>query len=518
MQVHDRPIHVVILTGALLFAAAGTAHAVSLNPRGVGQVLIYPYYTVNGGNDTLLSLSNATSHAKALRVRIAEGENGRDAYSMNLYLAPFDTWSAVLTMATPTLPGNPPPIAGLRSNDASCAVPAVAAATELVDGGVALSIASFSGANADPGRTAASRVNEGTIEVIEMGTLVDGSPSALATGLAGQARNCAALVDAWAGGYWTQNPMTDLANPSGGLYGTGYVVDVQQGTIFSYNAIALDGFRSDPVDLTGTGNSVVLHTQVGSAHPNLADALTDPIAETAVAEANANGRSIVATYPAARAVDAVSAVLMASTIDNTYLTDTTLGATTNYVFSYPTRRFYTDPAIAGATAIPPFSSLFAGIRANAVSEVIPYRYYDADGNAPTINCGVDLCTNRLQSPGTSVEILELGAGSDAILDSALSMGFDSPGSSPVGYSPAGRMILAPDLSSGVAFLPPRRLLRASNEGKFFSGLPVIGFATLNVVNANAQNGVLANYSAATPFRTLASCVVVSGTDAAYPCP
>jgi hypothetical protein len=384
-----------------------------------------------------------------------------------------------------------------------------------------LSIVSFSGANADPGSTAASRVNEGTIEVIEMGALLDDSPSAAAAGRVGVARNCSALVGAWAaGGYWTQDPLTDLVNPSGGLYGTAYVVDVEQGTIFSYNAVALDGFRSDPQDLTtGNGNnSVVLHTQVGSAHPNLADALTDPIAETAVAEANANGRLIVATYPAARAVDAVSAVLMASTIDNTYLTDATLGATTDYVFSYPTRRFYTDPAIAGATAIAPFSSLFAGIRANAVSEVMPYRYYDADGNAPTIICGVDACANRLQSPGTSVEILELGAGSDAILDSALSMGFDSPGSSPVGYSPTGRMIFGPDLSSGATFLPPRRLLRASNEGKFFSGLPVIGFATLNVVNANAQNGVLANYSAATPFRTLASCVVVSGTDAALPCP
>jgi len=33
---------------------AGTAQAVNLNPDGLGQVLIYPYYTTNGGNDTLL--------------------------------------------------------------------------------------------------------------------------------------------------------------------------------------------------------------------------------------------------------------------------------------------------------------------------------------------------------------------------------------------------------------------------------------------------------------------------------
>ena len=45
---------------------AGTAQAVNMNPDGLGQVLIYPYYTANMGNQTLLSVVNTTNQAKAV--------------------------------------------------------------------------------------------------------------------------------------------------------------------------------------------------------------------------------------------------------------------------------------------------------------------------------------------------------------------------------------------------------------------------------------------------------------------
>ena len=49
---------------------AGSAQAVNLNPDGLGQVLIYPYYTTNDGNDTLLSVVNTTEEAKAVMKHI----------------------------------------------------------------------------------------------------------------------------------------------------------------------------------------------------------------------------------------------------------------------------------------------------------------------------------------------------------------------------------------------------------------------------------------------------------------
>ena len=48
------------------------------------------------------------------------------------------------------------------------------------------------------------------------------------------------------------------------------------------------------------------------------------------------------------------------------------------------------------------------------------------------------------------------------------------------------------------------LLPAAN-GPIFPGLPAIGFAATNYINANVTPGVLSNYSAAYPHRSHASC-------------
>ena len=68
---------------ASLAAAGGLAvttpgGAVEVNPDGIGQVLLYPYYTVrdsSSGNalNTLLTVGNTTDHVKAIRVRFREG-------------------------------------------------------------------------------------------------------------------------------------------------------------------------------------------------------------------------------------------------------------------------------------------------------------------------------------------------------------------------------------------------------------------------------------------------------------
>ena len=71
--------------------AAGSAQAVALNADGLGNVLLYPYYTVrepSAGNayNSLLSVVNSTSSAKAVKVRFLEGKNSREVLDFNLYL------------------------------------------------------------------------------------------------------------------------------------------------------------------------------------------------------------------------------------------------------------------------------------------------------------------------------------------------------------------------------------------------------------------------------------------------
>jgi len=100
------------LTTALLAGLAGaaglatTASAVNLNPDGLGQVLIYPYYTVNDGNQTLVSVVNTTNRVKAVKVRFLEGRNSKEVLDFNLYLSPFDVWAAAVYTTGTTGPAN----------------------------------------------------------------------------------------------------------------------------------------------------------------------------------------------------------------------------------------------------------------------------------------------------------------------------------------------------------------------------------------------------------------------------
>src|SRR5258707_716240 len=80
-----------IAVAAALGASAPSGEAVILNPRGIGQVLVYPYYTVNH-QQTLVSVINTTEHGKALKIRFREAYDGRDVANFNVYLGPYDSW------------------------------------------------------------------------------------------------------------------------------------------------------------------------------------------------------------------------------------------------------------------------------------------------------------------------------------------------------------------------------------------------------------------------------------------
>ncbi|MEJ2612594.1 MAG: hypothetical protein P8179_21675, partial [Candidatus Thiodiazotropha sp.] len=50
--------------------------AVNLSQNGIGQVLLYPYYNVNEGNSTFISVTNTTNRVKAVKVRFREAVGG----------------------------------------------------------------------------------------------------------------------------------------------------------------------------------------------------------------------------------------------------------------------------------------------------------------------------------------------------------------------------------------------------------------------------------------------------------
>ena len=96
------------LAGLGALGATGAAQAVNVNPDGLGQVLIYPYFTTQGTNapyNSLLSVVNSTNSGKVVKVRFLEGKFSHEVLDFNLWLSPKDVWTAAIV---PTSIGGAP--------------------------------------------------------------------------------------------------------------------------------------------------------------------------------------------------------------------------------------------------------------------------------------------------------------------------------------------------------------------------------------------------------------------------
>ena len=509
-----------------LGTVAGSAAAVVLGPRGTGQVLIYPYYTVRH-LQTLLSVVNTTAHGKALKVRFREAYDGREVAGFNLYLGPFDTWvGAVYDLSLDSTGNATTPHAAIGTNDNSCTVPVFGAAP-FAGGPPTLA---FSNSNytqggygaptgTDSGPTGLDRTREGFFEIIEMGEVVDQATASqksleAITPVNGNPPGCGQVQAAWAAnGYWSANAGVDLLPPAGGLYGAAGIVNVAQGTLYSFDATAIDGF-----------SDVAQHTGPVDAKPNLSTAVTDSAHQIATANVSIGNRMVRADYPASRGVDAVSAVLAASDVMNEYITDPQLGAQTEYVVTYPTKQFYVDPAIAGTTAdayVRPFEEVFGGGLQNGhmldpgeACFDVSYSYHDRDGEAPT--GGICLCPDPVshgnylcyQSQVITFNQNNVEPGVASSIFGSL-LGTNVAANYIAGWSD----LSFPDVFVGSGTYV--EALRPSSTGQVFPGLPTVGFVAVNYVNANVTPGVLSNYSGAYSLHSTASCI--NSTNPQSPC-
>src|SRR5690606_37235273 len=85
--------------------------------NGLGEALVYPFYSAANGNDTYIHVVNTTEDVKAVKVRFIESQNSQEVLDFNLYLSPQDAWAGVIT-ANPNGDG-----AMIRTADNSCSVP-----------------------------------------------------------------------------------------------------------------------------------------------------------------------------------------------------------------------------------------------------------------------------------------------------------------------------------------------------------------------------------------------------------
>jgi hypothetical protein len=236
------------LTTAVLAGLTGMAgmvsvsNAVNLNPDGLGQVLLYPYYSARGGNDTYISVVNTTDNAKAVKIRFIEALNSREVLDFNIYMSEFDVWVAAITEAEN---GG----GKLVITDETCTVPyfkgGLGGATVEGDRAeVLFRDFQYTGQNADTGPTGIDRTASGYIEIIEMGTVVGSVADDARHGASGIPANCNRIHQDWQPQGAPFNREADIVAPTGGLFGGGAIINVEDGTMFSYNATALDAFRT----------------------------------------------------------------------------------------------------------------------------------------------------------------------------------------------------------------------------------------------------------------------------------
>lgn len=300
------------------YLVAGSASAVALGASGVGQVLIYPYYTVrtspgsSSPYNSLLSIVNGTSLGKVVKLRFREALAGASVFEVNVFLSARGVWT---TAVVPVTDG-----AMALTTDKSCTVPSLIAPST-----PSLSPNYFSGSAyaSDPLGSDPGRMREGFVEVLEMGSI---RPS---TALEGAVTPIAGKPTCILGS--DTAIAADLDPPSGRLYGSLTLVNVLEGTAYEYDAAALEQW-----------STVAQYSPPGSGRPTLDQAVP------AVSSVFTNGKLLVSTWD--RGLDAVNAVLSAGTTQAEFMREATVNGATDIVYTFPTKPL----AVSTTQAVAPF--------------------------------------------------------------------------------------------------------------------------------------------------------------------
>jgi hypothetical protein len=512
------------LNTAVLASLAGIAgianisNAVNVNPDGTGQVLIYPYYTANAGNQTILSVVNTTNQGKAVKVRFLEGRNSQEVLDFNLFLSREDVWTAAILNL-----GGATSAASILTFDTSCTAPLFSSAGTTTASGVPyVDFRSALYQSDVEGTTGLDRTREGHFELIEMATIINGSPLGLSiTHVSGTDRppatattGCGPVaLSGGTGAFFIEAPLANasLTNPSGGLFGGAAVLNVANGTYTNYNATALDGFWAP--------NVVSGYTPPDSLLPSLTDVVPQSLVFS-------NGRIITSNWGGARIapddftngqrVDAISAVFMSDTLLNEYTTETALNAASEWVITYPTKRFYVNNIFADAAqtipaALPPFTRPYVNGQA---CESLVFTSWNREEFTSLTNCQTtptapgcgfsppaannappsSLCfeTNILSFNQTIANVGNGTTTPSKILGSVHTRNIVTPSITPTSKAGWTRVQQAISATGG----PTVRRTRFSTENHRFLGLPTLGFWAISVENNNATPGVKGFYGGA----------------------
>jgi len=451
----------VALAGLGTLGLAGAADAVMVNPNGLGQVLIYPYYTVRSPAgagiatyNTLLSVVNTTTQTKAVKVRFREGKASAEVLDFNVFLSPQDVWTAAVE------PGPAGVGAQIETADRSCTIPSFTPNVPVL-----FRTGAYEGDAVKD--NSLDRLTEGYFEIFEMAVYDPASTVAINSKHNGKGvpADCSKVTNASA--------TVGILPPSGGLFGGATLINVLTGDAFTEDATAL-------VQFTDVG----AYSDTGVDTPNFSNA--QPFVGAAVSEIG----SIVTGAFTSGTLDpekAVTLALQKQTIVNEFVGEAATLSGTDWVVTFPTKHHF----VTSAGATPPFSSkLSAGGSCDSVlldtwdREETPVTPGGPDFSPSPQPEGFALCweANIVSFKATN------GSGIANVLGSGnaytVNTGFTS-GWARLTFDPD-TAVLVPNIATEIntVAIPP---IPVDITGTTFVGLPTVGFAVQTFVNGTLSD-------------------------------
>jgi len=498
---------VAVALGALSGVASA---AVTVNAGGVGQINVLPYYSVQEGNDTLISITNTdTTRGKAVKVRFRGAEWSDDVFDFQIFLSPGDMWTGAVTKD-----GN---LAKMSTSDSSCTLPASVNQAFV------------------PIRLQAAAQNTGTLEgYVEVITMAD--IPATGTGAGNLTANWAVTKDLYnaikhvAGGKpacrtdataqtllegLTQDNVLVPAGapqnawmvaPTASLTTFATIINVPTSKAFTFPATAL--VESAPLKQYFEQSNNALAFNVALT----ADNIFAPIAANGGAELPMYQFDMPDLSTPTNAVDvlavdqrdAIATLLAKASVTTEYVTNDSLLASTDVVISQPVRRYfyeYTQKA-AGQTfhlTIPDST----GTNHN----------YDVNGDVGTVYQPLDGATNRIavanprffdreentftSSSGIVISPTPPSAITPISLKGEVSVVSINNSGLPTGALNAS--ITANDYTATGGYSDGWTTLSTTSQGVGTGPLPVIGFSAINLFNASA-GAAGTNYGMTLPLK------------------
>ncbi len=347
---------------AIVTVGGATATSLDINSDGIGHILLVPYYTAQADNATLLNITNTdVVNGKAVKVRFRGASNSDDVFDFQVFLSPGDVWTANISKRADG-------VATLTTADASCTKPAKAT----------LNATGFVTSRLDSAATAAQRAT-GTLEgYVEIFNMADIAPTlgAAVNPLFTAVKHVNSVAPC-SGTAWTALDNTNLADvaaanaagltsPTTGLMANWTIINIVGTSTYGGAAVAIQANTTAVTAATATtaatfvqtaarGNIVYwpqTGTAVGAAAAYTADPLlrsgatvaafydlpdlSTPYTNTdAPVAAGALPVSVTAVQQAAN----LSGSIATTSVINEFLTDSLINATTDWVFSMPTRRY-----------------------------------------------------------------------------------------------------------------------------------------------------------------------------------